>query len=113
MKQSPVLAVDTASWVVDTVDSVSTPTRYVNGGVGLLATEVVGGDVAFPLYSPHGDVWAWTDDTGTITGTFNYDEYGVPLQPATGTEGVDRYGWLGRQQREWDGEVGVTLMVRR
>lgn len=35
---------------------------------------------------------------------------GNPLQPATGTEGVDRYGWLGRQQREWDPEVGLTLM---
>jgi RHS repeat-associated protein len=23
---------------------------------------------------------------------------------------VDRYGWLGRQQREWDPEVGLTLM---
>ncbi len=101
---------DTASWTVDVDAGVSTVTRYVNGGGGLLATQVIGGVVSFPLYSPHGDVWATTDATGLVTATFSYDEYGNPLQPATGNAGVDRYGWLGRQQREWDPDTALTLM---
>ena len=101
---------DTASWTADVDAGVSTVTRYVNGGGGLLATQVIGGVVSFPLYSPHGDVWATTDATGLVTATFSYDEYGNPLQPATGNGGVDRYGWLGRQQREWDPDAALTLM---
>jgi RHS repeat-associated protein len=76
----------------------------------MLAIEVIGGDVSFPLYNPHGDIWAWTDHQGDITATSSFDEYGVPQQAASGEPGVDRYGWLGRQQREWDPEVGLTLM---
>jgi RHS repeat-associated protein len=101
---------DTASWVVDDDGTTETVTRYVNGGGGLLAIEVISGDVSFPLFNPHGDIWGWTDDQGDITATANYDEYGNPLQAASGDPGVDRYGWLGRQQREWDPEVGLTLM---
>ena len=70
----------------------------------------MGGDITYPLYSPHGDMWAATDDTGIVTETFSYDEYGNPLQPATGDESIDRYGWLARQQREWDPETQITLM---
>jgi RHS repeat-associated protein len=101
---------DTPSWTLDVDGGVSTVTRYVNGGGGLLATQVIGGVVSFPLYSPHGDVWATTDAAGLVTATFSYDEYGNSLQPATGDGGVDRYGWLGRQQREWDPDAALTLM---
>ncbi len=101
---------DTPSWTVDVDGGVSTTTRNVSGGGGLLATQVVGGAVSFPLYSPHGDVWARTDGTGVVTATFSYDEYGNPLQAATGDATVDRVGWLGRQQRQWDPDAALTLM---
>lgn len=101
---------DTASWVADTVDEEETITRYVNGGGGLLATQIIGGDISYPLYTPHGNVWAWTDDQGGVTSTSVYDEYGNPLQPVSGDLGVDRYGWLGQQQREWDTDLTLTLM---
>jgi RHS repeat-associated protein len=105
-----VVEADTPSWAVDDVDTVETTIRYISGEAGLLATEVVGGDIAFPLTNPHGDIWAWTNESGTITTTLNQDEYGNPLQAPTGEEGVDRYGWLGNHQREWDPEVQLTLM---
>jgi hypothetical protein len=60
--------------VVDDDGTTETVTRYVNGGGGLLALEVIGGDVSFPLFNPHGDVWGWTDDQGDITATASYDE---------------------------------------
>jgi RHS repeat-associated protein len=101
---------DTASWVVDDDGTTETVTRYVNGGGGMLAIEVIDGDVSFPLFNPHGDIWGWTDHQGDITATSSFDEYGVPQQATSGDPEVDRYGWLGRQQREWDPEVGLTLM---
>lgn len=82
---------DTADWVVDG----STTTRYVGGAGGLSAAQVVGGATTWLLPAPHGEVWAHTDGTGTVTATFSYDEYGVAQQPPTGSLGLDRYGWLG------------------
>ncbi len=100
---------DTADWVVDG----ATTTRYVGGAGGLSAAQVVGGATTWFLPAPHGEVWAHTDNTGTVTGTFSYDEYGVALSPATGTQGLDRYGWLGKQQRETDTTTGLILMGAR
>ncbi len=62
------------------------------------------------MTSPHGDVWAHTDPAGNVTATFRYDEYGVPAQSGTGNVSVDRYGWLGSQQRETDPATGLIMM---
>lgn len=97
---------DTPSWTIDG----TTTSRYVPGPAGLSAVDVAGGDVAWLLPAPHGDVWAHTDDTGAITATFAYDEYGVPQAAPTGDLELDRYGWLGQQQRETDPATGLILM---
>jgi RHS repeat-associated protein len=97
---------DTADWMVDG----STTTRYVGGAGGLSVAEVVGGATTWVLPAPHGEVWTHTDSTGTVTATFGYDEYGVTLQAPSGTQGVDRYGLLGKQQRETDPTTGLILM---
>ncbi len=104
---------DTPSWTVDIDNSVTTTTRYINGGGGTLAIQVVGGAILYPLYNPHGDTWATTNTSGTIVTTTSYDEYGNPLQAPTGNENLDRYGWLANQQREWDPETNITLMGAR
>lgn len=97
---------DAADWIIDG----TTTTRYVAAGGGLSAIQEVGGDTIWLLTTPHGDVWAHTDDTGEVLGTFSYDEYGVPqANPAT-SPGVDRYGWLAHQQRETDPVTGIILM---
>jgi RHS repeat-associated protein len=101
---------DTPSWTVDVDGGSETTTRYVSGGGGMLAMQQVDGQTVYPLYTPHGDMWAITDTGGNVIVTFSYDEYGNPDQAPTGYEELDRYGWVGRQQREWDPEVGITLM---
>jgi RHS repeat-associated protein len=101
---------DTPSWTVDVDGGAETTTRYVSGGGGMLAMQQVDGQTVYPLYNPHGDMWSITDTGGDVIVTFSYDEYGNPAQAPTGFEELDRYGWLGQQQREWDPEVGVTLM---
>jgi RHS repeat-associated protein len=97
---------DTADWVVDG----SITTRYMGGAGGLSAAQVVGGATTWLLPAPHGEVWAHTDSTGTVTGTFAYDEYGVALSASSASLVLDRYGWLGKQQRETDSTTGLILM---
>ncbi len=55
-------------------------------------------------------MWAHTDGSGAVTATFAYDEHGVPAQTGTGDVSVDRYGWLGSQQRETDPTSGLIHM---
>lgn len=97
---------DAAGWVVDG----ATTTRYVPGPAGLSAVHVVGGSTTWLLTSPHGDVWAHTNTLGDVTATFRFDEYGVVLDPSTGNPALDRYGWLGSQQRETDPTTGLIMM---
>ncbi len=88
----------------------STTTRYVAGPGGLSSVHQIGGTTTWLLTSPHGEVWAHTDPAGNVTATFRYDEYGVPAQTGSGNVSVDRYGWLGSQQRETDPATGLIMM---
>ncbi len=97
---------DTADWVVDG----STTTRYVPGPGGLSAVHQLAGTTVWLLTSPHGEVWAHTDPAGNVTATFAYDEYGIAQDPPVGNIAVDRYGWLGSQQRETDPATGLIMM---
>ncbi len=97
---------DSADWVTDG----STTTRYVPGPAGLSAVHQLAGTTLWLLTSPHGEVWAHTDPAGNVTATFRYDEYGVPQDPPVGNIAVDRYGWLGSQQRETDPTSGLIHM---
>jgi len=101
---------DSPSWTTDVDGGSETTTRYVSGGGGMLAMQQVDGQTVYPLYTPHGDMWAITDTGGNVIVTFDFDEYDNPAQAPTGYEELDRYGWLGKQQRESDPEVGITLI---
>lgn len=53
------------------------------------------------LMNVHGDTMASTDAAGSLTGTFNYDPFGVPLgksRPENGSSNTS-YGWVGQHEK--------------
>lgn len=97
---------DSPTWTEDTNAGATSITRNVTGPAGLVATHQVEVGTRFPLSAPHGDTWAVANTAGTITTTSAYDEFGLPLTGGSG----DRYGWLGKHQRETDPATDLVLM---
>lgn len=99
---------DTPTWAAETTAGTTTNTRYVTNPAGVAAEQTLGGATVFPLYTPHGELWASTDTAGQITGEFDHDEFGVPL--TRDGQIADYDGWLARQQRADEPELGLIQM---
>lgn len=81
-------------------------TTYVEGADGLLAVDA-GPSPTWLLYNGHGDVVATSDSAGALTAAPSTDEFGV------GGSAVGQLGWLGAQQREAIGRLGLVRMGAR
>ncbi len=108
---------DNPGWQDDTVDGVTTTTRFVEslgGDLGLTVTAT--GEASVPLATLHGDVITSvtvpsTGATTGINGWSDYDEYGNPRDPAAAraVAGSAGYGWIGGKQRATS-DTGLLLM---
>jgi YD repeat-containing protein len=68
----------------------------VSGGGGTFAA-------SYYVYDPHGTIVALTDQTGTVTDTYEYDAWGVLLS-AVGTT-TNHYRYAGEQ---YDADLGLS-----
>jgi RHS repeat-associated protein len=95
--------VKTLSLLLD--NSGSTIESYIQLPGGLLLTtrpNVIGNaQQTFSLPNVHGDVFATTDMTGTLTGTYQYDPFGNPITLSSpgNTTGSASYGWEGSHEK--------------
>ncbi|MFI8823834.1 DNRLRE domain-containing protein [Streptomyces sp. NPDC053431] len=100
---------DEPRWIIEDTTQ-GTLTRNVSGPDGdLTATTSATGDVELQFANLHGDVAVSLDTAMTAPKVLTFDEFGVPAEG----QGVQRYGWLGAEQRSSEALDDVILMGAR
>jgi len=83
------------SQVLNETDGTGTPkASYVLGPNGLIAIVDGDGHERYYVFDALGSVLALTDETGAVTDTYVYDEYGVPVSTSGEGKKLSRYASL-------------------
>ncbi|GAA1619279.1 RHS repeat-associated core domain-containing protein [Actinoplanes couchii] len=100
---------DRPDWIEEEAGS-GIITRNVSGVDGdFAATTDSGGALRLHLTDLHGDVKMILDPVGSTVDVLDFDEFGVRHEDSP----IQRYGWLGSQQRSAEAFAGTVLMGAR
>ena len=105
-------ASDTPDFVTNIAKDIQEQYLELPGGVLLTIrpTKTDAGSRVFSLSNLHGDIMATTDATGTKTGEFRYDPFGIALGESTPDNSRDgaTYGWVGRHEKLTESQFALT-----
>jgi RHS repeat-associated protein len=99
---------DSPAWISENTANTIWTRNILGPDSAVVATQPSSGAITYTLCDLRGSIAATADNTGSLVGTSDYQEFGAPRTGQTA-----RYGWLGGFQRQGDGTTGAILMGAR